>query len=191
MRLSVVWPALISALVFGEVPSLGQGAGILLAFVAVVLLAARSGLAPAALRGAGPGWMVGLFIVSGGCGSLLKLFHQLGAADERPAFLVLIFLSAGVLCWAWVAWRAWRFGERLHRTDLRDGLLFGVGNVVGNGFLLKSLQTVPGVVAFPLRDSACIVAVSLIGVWIWKERPGALGWAALAAAAFGVILMVF
>jgi len=64
-----------------------------------------------------------------------------------------------------------------------------VGNVVGNGFLLKSLETVPGVIAFPLRDSATIVAVSLLGVLVWKERPGRLGALALAAAAGAVVLM--
>jgi drug/metabolite transporter (DMT)-like permease len=190
MRLSVVWPTLISVVMFGEAPSAWQFAGVILAFGAVVLLAVRTGVAPSALKGAGPGWMVALFVVSGGCGVLLKLFQQLGSPDQRPAYLVLIFLSAGVLCWLWVGWRCWQRGERIHWPDFRDGLLFGVGNVAGNGFLLKSLETVPGVVAFPLRDSSCILAASLLGVWIWKERPGRLGWLALAAASAAVVLMV-
>jgi drug/metabolite transporter (DMT)-like permease len=190
MRLSVVWPALISALVFGEALSAWQGLGVALALAAVLLLALRSGLAPLALHGSGPGWLIALFVTSGMCGSFLKLFHQWGAPDEREAYLVLIFLSAGIICWGWVAWRRRRRGERLHGPDVRNGLLFGVGNVLGNGFLLKSLETVPGVLAFPLRDSACIVIVSGIGVVVWRERPGRLGTVALAAAAAAVVLMV-
>lgn len=190
MRLSVVWPALISVIVFGEGLSLWQGLGVALALSAVILLAIRSGLAPQALHGAGPGWLIALFVTSGLCGSFLKLFQQWGAPEQRPAYLALIFLSAGMLCWAWVAWRRWRLGERLHGPDVRDGLLFGVGNVVGNGFLLKSLETVPGSLAFPLRDSACIVIVSGIGVVVWRERPGRIGTVALAAAAAAVVLMV-
>ncbi len=189
MRLSVVWPALTSVLVFGEVPSLWQGLGFALAGAAIVLLTVRSGLAPGASRGSGPGWLLALWVTSGGCGTFLKLFHEWGPPDQRPVFLVLMFLSAGLICWGWVAARMWRAGLRLHGPDLRDGLFFGVGNVVGNGFLLKSLETVPGVVAFPLRDTGVIVLVSLLGVLVWKERPGRIGTAALAIAAAAVVLL--
>ncbi len=189
MRLSVVWPALTSILIFGEWPSLWQGLGIALAFAAIALLTVRSGLSPSALRGSGPGALLALFVASGACGMSLKLFHEWGEPAERTLFLVLIFLSAGVLSSGWVGLRRWRSGEALHGPDLRDGVLFGLGNVVGNGFLLKSLETVPGVVAFPLRDSAVIVLVSLLGVLVWKERPGRLGTAALAAAAGAVVLL--
>ena len=189
MRLSVVWPALISVFVFGESPSLWQGLGVALALGAVVLLAVGSSLAPRLRHGSGPGWVIALFVTSGMCSSFLKLFQQWSAPGQRPAYLAAIFLSAGVICWSWVAWRRWRLGERLHGPDVRDGLLFGVGNAVGNGFLLKSLETVPGVLAFPLRDSASIVIVSVIGAVVWKERPGRLGTAALAAATAAVALM--
>lgn len=189
MRLSVVWPALSSVVLFGELPSLGQSLGLGLALIAIALLTLRSGLSPSALRGSGPGALLALFVTSGACGMSLKLFHEWGDPGQRSMFLVLIFLSAGVLSGGWVGLRRWRSGEALHGPDLRDGVLFGLGNVAGNGFLLKSLETVPGIVAFPLRDSAVIVLVSVLGVLVWKERPGRLGAAAVAAAAGAVLLL--
>jgi len=189
MRLSVVWPALTSVLLFGELPSLGQGLGIALAFVAIALLTVRSGLSPAALRGSGPGALLALFFTSGACGMALKLFHEWGEPGQRSMFLVLIFFSAGVLSGGWAGLSLWRSRAAVHAPDLRDGVLFGLGNAVANGFLLKSLETVPGTVAFPLRDSAVIVLVGGLGIVVWKERPGRLGAAALAAAACAVALL--
>lgn len=189
LRLAVVWPALISVLLFGELPSLWQTLGIVLAFAAIVLLTVRSGLSPSALRGSGPGALLALFVSSGACGTFLKLYREWGEPGQRSLFLVLIFFTAAVLSGGWVGLSRWRSRAAVHGPDLRDGVMFGLGNVVANGFLLKSLETVTGVVAFPLRDSAVVVLVSLLGVIVWKERPGRLGAAALATAAGAVVLL--
>jgi drug/metabolite transporter (DMT)-like permease len=72
---------------------------------------------------------------------------------------------------------------------VRDGVLCGLGNAAGNVCFLKSLDSVSGVVAFALRDAGVIVLVSLLGVAVWRERPGRMGTVAIAAAACAVVLL--
>jgi drug/metabolite transporter (DMT)-like permease len=183
MRLSVVWPALVSIAAFGEVPSAFQSAGVLLAFVAIALLSRAGGVGARPLGARTVAWLAALFVVSGGNGALMKVFTEQGASGQRPLFLATIFLSAGIICWSVLLLRR----PRLRAGDTLRGALFGVVNLAGNGLLLKALSEIPGVVAFPLRDSGVILLVSLAGVLLFRERPGAWGLAALAVAALAVV----
>ncbi|MEE8397132.1 MAG: DMT family transporter [bacterium] len=193
-RMSVIWPVLLSIAVFGEIPGVWQIAGIGLALAAVFLIAlggaprSQPGRAAGFSRGfwrSGTAWLLATFVVAGGTGTTLKIFTELGAPGERQALLAVIFLSAGFLCWVPLLLR--RVAPT--RAELALGTIFGVNNAVGNFFLLRGLQIVPGVVAFPLVNAGILVAATGLGVLIWRERPGRAGWAALALSLGAIGLM--
>jgi drug/metabolite transporter (DMT)-like permease len=185
MRISVVWPVLVSIAAFGEIPSRWEAAGIVLAVAAIALVARASGAGLRRLNRDHLLLLLLLWAVSGSNGVLMKVFSETQPPGLRSVFLAIVFASAGLLCWTGVALR----GARLRTGDALGGALFGLGNVAGNGFLLLALQDVPAVITFPIRDAAVIAVVSLAGIALFRERPGPWGYAAMAAAAGAVALM--
>ncbi len=185
MRLSVVWPTLLSIALFSEIPSILQGTGIGFALAAIGLLAyaQRRGRGEHAERG-WP-WLVSVFLVTGGIGVVLKIFVEVGEPDEKTALLALAFGTAGLIGWGSLLARPGSF----HGEDVLRGVLFGIGNMVTNGTLLKALETVPGAIAFPLNNSGIIVLTAAAGVLMWKEKPGGWGYASIAAAALAIVLI--
>ena len=185
MRLSVVWPTLLSIALFDEIPSIPQGIGIAFAFLAIAMLVPGQRGNENEHGQRGWPWLVWVFVFTGGIGVVLKIFTEVEDVAENSAFLALAFGTAGVLAWGAVLGRSWRAGKE----DVLRGVLFGVGNMVTNVTLLMALESVPGTVAFPLNNSGIIVLTTLAGVLIWKEKPGAWGYAAIGAASLAIVLI--
>jgi drug/metabolite transporter (DMT)-like permease len=192
MRISVICPTLLSLLVFAEMPTRFQWAGIVLTGIVLGLLAwnAASGGAvrrgDAARRGSLESWrLAALFLTMGAATSIQKLFNELGQPGEKTALLTLIYGAACLLTWIGIL-----AGRRpLRRGDLLRGLLFGATNIGGNLCLLLALEHVPGVVAFPFVNIGSILLISLLGIVLWRERPGRSGLAAIALALPAIVLM--
>ncbi len=190
LRLTVIWPTLLSLLVFGELPTVAQWAGVGLTFGVLGLLAAhslRSARALPAQVGVTSAfkWLLLTFTVNGGVGITQKLFTEWSPPEEKLALLTLVFVTAAAVSGVPVLRRR----RRVRRGDLLRGFLFGVGNVTGNGLLLLGLERVPGVIAFPINSISVIALATLGGIVLWRERPGPLGIAAIVLAAAAIGLM--
>lgn len=186
MRLSVIWPTLISLTIFGEMPHLLQWGGIALTLLVLLLL----GIISFRTRGSHIGeggilWLFGMFALMGGVGITQKFFIEWGRPEDKSALLTLVFFTAGLMCWGAIG-----VGRlRLRRSDALRGFVFGLGNVSGNFFTLLALEDVPGVVAFPVLSIGVILLASLSGILLWKERPGRLGLLAILLSAVAIFLM--
>lgn len=185
MRISVVWPTLLSILLFSEIPSRLQGAGIGFALVSIGLLTKGNRGAKQTDGDSGWPWLVAVFLVTGGIGVVLKIFIELGHGEERMAFLALAFSTAAVLSWGAMLVKRAPIGG----GDVLRGVLFGGGNMLTNMSLLMALESLPGTVAFPLNNSGVIVLTTLVGVLLWQEKPGRWGYGAIAAAVVSIILI--
>lgn len=186
IRLAVLWPTLLSFVVFAERASAYQWGGVVLTFGVLGMLAVHSLRLGRASPGQGAfGWLLATFMINGGVGITQKLFTELAPPQEKLALLTLVFGSAGILSGAVVLWRR----RRLRRGDVLRGLAFGCGNLLGGVSLLKGLETVPGVVAFPFVSVCLIAFTAVLGMAVWRERPGRLGVAAVALAGVAIVLM--
>lgn len=191
MRLSVLWPMLLSLIAFGEAPTALQWSGIGLT-LSVMILFGRTGLR---VSRATPGGLAGslsllaLFLCMGGGLSTLKAFTEMDSPVNRSAMLALLFASAGIMCWAVIFAVPGGTLRRIRRGDVLLGLVFGVSNVASNALLLLGLEQVAGVVAFPLVNIGVILLNSLSGFLLWRERLGRVEGAALALATLAIVLM--
>lgn len=185
MRISVIWPTLLSIVLFSEIPSLVQAGGIAFALLSIGMLAWANQKAERHTGQKGWPWLVAVFVVTGAIGVVLKIFTEVGDVNEKMAFLALAFSAAAVLSWAGVLVRP----AAINGDDVVRGVVFGGGNMLTNASLLKALEMLPGTVAFPLNNSGVIVLTALVGRLVWKERAGLWGNAAIVAAAVSIVLI--
>lgn len=195
MRVSVVIPFMASWLVWDEVPSLAQGAGMVLAAVAFFLIAQKERRPEPVPAAAGPGaptgapepdpgpstapvidWrafgVLALTFCSGGAVDLsMKTFEEgFGDTNSRVLFLMGAFGVAFLIGAVVVGHRGLRYGRWPERRTVGWGLLLGVINYGSLEFLLRAVEVLPGTVVFPANNIAIMVLAAAVGVFFWNEH---------------------
>lgn len=162
MKLGVLVPTLLSALVFGEELTLLRILGVIVAVAAILLMQDK------AQKEAG-GSMLGLIalLLSGGLSDFMsKLYEELGAPNLKDQFLLYTFLVALILSVVLCLIRK----ETLCWQDVLFGVLLSVPNYLSTRFLLLSLNHLPAVVVFPSFSAGTIVLATLAGILLFKEK---------------------
>jgi multidrug transporter EmrE-like cation transporter len=173
-KLGVLIPMALSAVVWGEVPG---GAGLAGAVVAAAALAAgiegsRGVKAPLLL-----------FFVFGGLAEFSgKVFRQCCGQGSVDTFLFFVFTSALVLSLAVLR-------PRLRVRPVLAGLALGVPNYYASWFLLRSLRTIPGPVAFGAYGAGTVALLGLAGFVALGERRSPRRIASVCLATAAVLLL--
>ena len=79
--------------------------------------------------------------------------------------------------------------EQIGVKDILFGVLIGIPNYFSARFLLLALGSVPAVVAYPMCNVGTIVAISLAGAFLFRERIGKKKLAALALVVLALVLL--
>ena len=167
-RLGVLVPILVSVVLFGERPSLLQGAGILVAVLAAVVM---NGLPK---KGQPQGMSPGLALVplllalllNGASDSMSKIFTQLGSRRDDGLFVFYIFLFAALFTLALLI----RERQRLARRDVLLGILVGVPNFFSSRLLLAALTELPAFLVYPSYSVGAILVISAASFFLFRER---------------------
>lgn len=176
MKLGLLVPVTLSVALFGESPTVAQGAGFAVAVAAILLMNWRSERNGDGRKSASAVWLVLLLLFAGGANAMSKVFGQWGAAGWSEWFLVFIFGSALVLALG----VARRRGEKLGKRELLYGALIGVPNYFSSRFLLLALDSLPAVLVYPTSNMAALAAVTLVGVALFRERLDRRQWLGMA-----------
>lgn len=162
MKLGILVSTLLSVVWFGESPTLLQAVGFLLAVAAIVIINFQKGTSLSKKS-----WALLLMLLVAGMGDgMSKIYEVYGNAALQNLFLFFTFLAALLLCLVLMI----RKKERLGIRELCYGAALGIPNFFSSLFLLKSLATVPAVIAFPTVNVAVILVVSLAGFLLFRER---------------------
>ena len=181
MKLGLLVTMLISVVFFREQPGLPQTVGFILALAAIVLINGVPGKGSGTFRPA-----LLLLIVTGGmCDGMSKIFEELGNPALSEHFLFFTFFTAMVLCLGLAPWKKQLPGK----WEWLFGILIGIPNFYSCRFLLMSLATVPGVVAYPVYAVAGILLVTLAGVVLFREKLTRRQWIALTIILGALILL--
>ncbi len=176
MKLGLLVPIAVSVIAFGEQPELLQIAGFVLAVAAILLIHQKND--GGAVRSGG-GLL--LLLLCGGCGDVMaKVFEELGEKTLEKQFLLYTFVAALMLCLALMLWKKQRPGV----PEALFGVLIGIPNFFSAKFLLRSLESVPAVIAYPTYSVATLLIITLAGVLLFREKLGKRQWIAL-----GIILL--
>jgi drug/metabolite transporter (DMT)-like permease len=204
-RLSMLIPVTGSVTLFGERPSAMQIAGIGLGVGAFVLLGAaqRKGsrgeavdisrndisereprsIADTRIDIKAVGLLLALFAIIGSTDFTMKASQMNGVDKDGMAFF--IFTSAALCCWVPALVRR----RRVVARDLMLGALLGVPNFFSVYFLLLALRKLDASLVFPIVSAGAVVAVTVVAVFFWRERPNRTAWMGIVLAAVAVALL--
>lgn len=209
MRISVVIPFVASWIIWNEVPSPYQIAGLLVAGIAFVLISRRPRIVdppttiattvPTATRPPPANTvktstlrhlttLTLLFLIGGIIDTLMKAFDELFAeSHSTAAFMTMVFGVAFVVGLGIV------LGQR-RRPDLATigwGVALGVVNFGSVEFILRAIRQLSGPFVFPANNILLVIGSALLGVLLWKERLSWMNWTGLALAAVALLLLNF
>lgn len=180
-RLGLVVPMLFAVLVFGELPTAAQLAGFVLACAAIWLIRTDSAGEAVTSRSG----LLLLLLCSGLTDSLAKVFEAVGSRALDGWFLLITFLVALAACLVLLVWKKEHLGWR----EVLYGCLVGIPNYGSVFFLLRALTRLPAVLVYPTYSAGTILAISLIGVAAFRERPGRRQWCGLAIILAALVLL--
>lgn len=176
MKLGLLVPMVVSVLIFKETPKFLQVVGFLTALAAIVLINSEK---DSKETGSKAGLI--LLLIGGGSGDAMsKVFEEVGDKTLSDQFLFYTFLAALTLCIALMLAKHQKPGK----AEIFWGLLIGIPNFFSAKFLLRSLEDVAAVIAYPTYSVATMLVITLAGVLFFREKLGRRQWAAL-----GIILI--
>jgi len=171
MRLGLLVPLIISLLVFQEIPGIIQILGSLLAVVSIIILNLnkKQKLSKSSYL------LLFLLLASGAGDAMSKIYEEYGTEELASQFLLYTFFVALLLCIIFAVIKKQKFGK----NEIVFGLIIGIPNFFSAKFLLMSLKTVPGIVAYPTYSIATLLIVTLVGVFYFKEKLSPIQWVAV------------
>ncbi len=181
MKLGLLVPMVASIFLFAEIPTALQWVGFALAVGAIILINYEKGTSFSGAR-----LPLVLMLLAGGSGDAMsKIFEEFGAAAYADQFLFYTFVSAFLLCVLLVL----RKKERPDKHALIFGVLVGIPNFFSAKFLLMALGQVSAVIVYPTFSVGTILAVTVAGVALFKERLHKWQWVALAIILTALVLL--
>lgn len=181
MKLGLLVPIVVSVAAFGEKPALLQAVGFCLAVTAIVLINYREDGTEMRFRAG-----LLLLLLAGGSGDAMsKVFEELGNPALSEQFLLYTFAATLVLCSALMLRRKQRPGK----WEVLFGLLIGIPNYFSARFLLRSLESLPAVIAYPTFSVGTILVITVTGLGLFRERLSRRQWLAVAIILLALVLL--
>lgn len=180
-KLGLLVQLFISIVFFGEKPGVIQIIGIILCLVAVVFINFEK-------EKTAINFKLGLILVlvaSGLCDGMSKIHEELGNVALSEHFLFYTFTIALLLCIILIMVQK----EKVGLPELGFGILLGIPNFFSCRFLLKALNDVAAVIAFPTFSVATVVLVTLSGLLVFKEKLSKKQWLSMGMILIALILL--
>ncbi|MDN5923567.1 MAG: EamA/RhaT family transporter [Xanthomonadales bacterium] len=191
-RLSLLLPLLAAFTLFGEAFNWAKGFGVGVGLLAIVCLLWRPGAGQSATssgRGAGL-WLLAVFVGMGVIDILFKRVAQLHVLSSGTA-LLLIFTLAFVIALLGMIVLWWRGSARPAWRQLGGGVLLGLFNFGNIWFYIRAHRALPSdpALVFSAMNIGVIALSAVIGLWLFRERLGALNKLGLVLAVVAVVLL--
>lgn len=181
MKLGLLVPVALSVFLFGEMPTATQIIGFCLAVGAIILINFDKN---AVSVGSKAGLII-MLLAAGTGDAMAKVFEVLGPTELSNQYLLVTFAMALILCVGLVIWKK----ERPGLAEIAFGVLIGVPNFFSARFLLLSLSELSAVIVYPTYSVATILAVTVSGVVIFRERLKNRQWIALTVILAALVLL--
>jgi len=162
-KIGILIPMSISIVVWNEIPTVLQTAGIALSVISILLVnISFRNFSLDKLRLT----LLALFLFSGLAEFSNKVFQNYGLLEHRLVFLFFVFFTAFLISGTFLLSRKKAPKPRAMVT----GLIVGLPNLFCSYFLIQALDGIKASVVFPIYTATTIVVINLGGYLIFNER---------------------
>lgn len=193
--LSILFPIVVSATIWDEVPRTIQWVGIGLAVTALSIVATAKRQRIGSQKQASqtqPGLstltiaaLVGFFFLAGTSRLSQRAFGHLSIDGQRPVFLISAFGVASVCSVIMLLIRR----RKPTRNELLVGLGLGTTNILHTHFLIKSLDRLPGYVVFPFASAGGLILTAVVATLLLNEQNSRQTIFGVSLAALALVLL--
>lgn len=185
-RISLIIPVALSILLYSEIPTLYNLFGF--AFTGITIYLFYLSLRHDKTRTISLKdflYLGGLMIGIGIGDFSMKVFQQTHPIVEKQFFIFSIFFFAFIYCVTII------FIKKipLKRHTILSGSVLGVPNVLSSVFLIAALETIPGILVYPLINIGVILLTALLAFLIWREKIDRLGLLSLFTGLIAIVLL--
>lgn len=196
INLATSVPILLSIFLFGERLNYGKAAGILLVLAAILMMwwDKKLDLRKAEAQTNATGhvtskWlplMLLAFLGQGLAASSQKVLVEAKAGDYVWQFYIVLYWTGFLVMTSLSLMReAWP-----NRREFATGLVMAVCSVVGNVSITTAMNSVKGVVAYPVSNGGSLTLVVLAGVLFFREKIHPVGVAGICCGISAILILV-
>lgn len=191
-KLSLVIPVIFSIFLYDERLSAVHLFGIVLAFPAVYLASAATGVERPQER-AHLGWIILLFLCSGLLDTAMKYAQQryLPAQEDQAVYTIHLFAVAGAIGTVILAFLLLTGRAKLSLRNVLGGLVLGVPNYFSIYYLVRMLNSdfIKSSAMIPLSNIGVLFVSSFFAILFFREAMNARRWLGLALSLMVIILL--
>ena len=180
-KLGLLVTLVISVVFYREIPDFLQGTGFVIALGAIVMMNYQKGGEKAGSRGA----LLLMLLCCGMADAMSKIFTESGPAALEGQFLFYTFVVAMGLCFVLMTLNSQKIGVK----EALFGTMIAVPNFFSTKFLLGALESLSGVIVYPVFSVGTILVVTLMGVLAFRERLTKQQWIGIAAILVALVLL--
>ncbi|MEG0133176.1 MAG: EamA family transporter [Clostridium sp.] len=164
MKLGVLIPTILSIILLGETIDILSAVGIIVSIIAIIVM--NLGINNKTTKKNIKLDLIWLFILAGGGDFLTKLFQNFGMVEYKGLYLFYTFLTGFIISFTMMLIN----NRKVKFLDICFGVLVGIPNVLMPSFLIKGLEHVKAVIAFPLVSAGTILVTNFCGVIFFNEK---------------------
>ena len=177
MRVAVIIPTVMSVIFFADTIGFVNALGVLVIIAAFFFIMETQSLHNFL-------WICLLFVIAGFTDSTMKIYAELGKADQTP-FIFMLFSSAFLCTFIWKL----IFNRKFVLKYLLFGVVLGIPNQLSTRFFMMGLDTVPAPIAYPLTASSIVVLSIISDIFLWKRMFTMKQRIALGLLVFGILML--
>ena len=198
--LSLLLPIIVAALVWGSTPNPIQIAGIALALVSLLMVAVKP--KPPAVKPkpdkatalenepTAKNWkplalLFVFFLLCGFSRIAQETFKYESVIDQKPTFLLAAFTIAGIPSLILLIYRF----RPILKMEFAIGIIMGLSNGLQTFWMLKSLDFIPGYIAFPLSSAGGILFTTAVATSMLNEKLGRRSYIGIAVSVVALVLL--
>lgn len=194
-RLSMIAPALIAILIYGESSNFGKWLGIMVAFTSVILLSmpAKGHQVEANIKSPVRLWIFPIIVFLGSClidSGLYFLNHHQVIMPDDVSFICALFLFAGIFGFVQLLLSSRKMKHNLTKKNILGGIALGIPNFFSIFLLLKVLNSgLEASLIFPTNNVGILMASAIFGVILFGEQIKGRQFAGFLSAILSIILI--
>ena len=197
--LSLLLPIIVAAFVWESTPNVIQIAGIALALVSLLMIAIKPKPATVnpkpdktapqnepTVRDWKPLALLFVFFLLCGFSRIAQeTFKYESVIDQKPTFLLAAFTIAGIPSLILLIYRF----RPILKMEFAIGIIMGLSNGLQTFWMLKSLDFIPGYIAFPLSSAGGIVFTTAVATLMLNEKLHKRAYIGIAVSVVALVLL--